>query len=109
MVLQMNDAQKISSRLPPRLSVIVPNYNHGALIGRALAALAKQRRPPDEIIVVDDGSSDDSVAIIEQLSRGLPNLRVFRYTNNQGVIYALNHGISEARNEFIYLGAADDV
>ena len=47
----------------PLLSAVVPNYNHGALLPRALGALLAQGRPPDEIVVVDDGSTDDSLNI----------------------------------------------
>jgi D-tyrosyl-tRNA(Tyr) deacylase len=37
-----------------RLSAIVPNYNHAALIEKAVRAPAAQVPPRDEIIVVDD-------------------------------------------------------
>ena len=52
----------------PSLSVVLPNYNHAKLIGRALAALLAQKRAADEIIVIDDGSTDDSVAVIERIA-----------------------------------------
>ena len=54
----------------PSLSVVLPNYNHAKLIGRALAALLAQEHAADEIIVVDDGSTDDSVAVIERIAAG---------------------------------------
>ena len=40
-----------------RLSVILPNFNHGAIIGEAIRALAAQVPAAEEIIVVDDGST----------------------------------------------------
>ena len=49
------------------LSVILPNYNHGALIPRALSALLGQDLLPIEIIVIDDASTDDSPAIIKTI------------------------------------------
>ena len=55
------------------LSVVLPNYNHGHLVRRALAALVEQDRPPDEIIVVDDGSTDDSLAILRDFARTEPD------------------------------------
>ena len=52
------------------LSVILPNYNHGHLVLRALTSLARQ--DPDEIIVVDDASTDDSLAILQDFARSVP-------------------------------------
>ena len=92
-----------------RLSAIIPNYNHGAVIGEAVRALAEQSQPPDEIIIIDDGSTDDSVAIIENLRHSYPAVRLVPLEKNGGAIAALNRGLVEARGEFIYMGAADDV
>ena len=52
------------------LSVVLPNFNHGELLPRALGALLDQTPAAKEIIVVDDGSTDDSVKIIEAFQRG---------------------------------------
>ncbi len=59
------------------LSVILPNFNHGALIARALSALLSQEPPPMEIIVIDDGSTDDSLTIIRQLAAESPMVRLW--------------------------------
>jgi hypothetical protein len=92
-----------------RLSAVVPNYNHGRLIGEAIAALAAQAPPPDEIIVVDDASTDDSLDILRDLQRQHPTLRVVALERNGGAIHALNRGAREARGELVYFGAADDI
>ena len=91
-----------------RLSAIIPNFNHGAVIGEAVRALAAQSQPPDEIVIIDDHSTDDSVAIIEELGRQFPALRLVALDKNGGAIAALNRGIAEARGEYLYMGAADD-
>lgn len=98
-----------ASRNPIRLSVIVPNYNHGPVIAEAIQAIASQSRPPDEILIVDDGSNDDSIAVIERLRSTFSTVRLIELKKNNGAIFALNRGIAEARGEFIYLAAADDV
>jgi glycosyltransferase involved in cell wall biosynthesis len=92
-----------------RLSAIVPNYNHAALIGECIRALAGQVPAADEIIVVDDGSSDDSIAVLERLSDEISSLRMISLAKNQGVMPALNRGLAEARGDYVYFGAADDV
>src|SRR6516162_1160491 len=52
----------------PMLSVILPNYNHGTYIARALNSYLTQKTLPDEVIIVDDGSQDSSVEIIRDYS-----------------------------------------
>jgi GT2 family glycosyltransferase len=45
----------VEPRRAPAMSIVVPNYNHGHLIGEALGAMAGQTAAPLEVIVVDDG------------------------------------------------------
>ncbi len=92
-----------------RLSAIVPNYNHGALIEESVRSLVVQIPAPDEIIVVDDGSTDDSLVVLKRLRAEFPLLRVVALKKNQGAIFAINRGIQEARGTYVYIGAADDL
>jgi glycosyltransferase involved in cell wall biosynthesis len=94
--------------LAPSLSVILPNYNHGRLIARAVTALLAQERVPDEIIVIDDGSTDDSLRVIESLAAGSNVIRVLANPTNEGVPAALTRGLAAARGKYLYFAAADD-
>jgi len=94
--------------MPVMLSVVLPNYNHANLIGRALAALLAQERAADEIIVIDDGSTDDSVLVIERIAAKVPTIRILRNGNNIGVIATLQRGLEAARGDYIYFAASDD-
>jgi glycosyltransferase involved in cell wall biosynthesis len=91
------------------ISAVVPNYNHGRLVGEAVSRLAGQVPPPDEIIVVDDCSTDDSIARLHSFARRYCTLRVLRNETRQGAIAALNRGLGEARGTYVYFGAADDL
>jgi len=92
----------------PILSVVLPNYNHGHLLPRAVEALLAQERPPDEIIIIDDGSSDDSRGIIDRLAARHPTVRVLLNETNRGAIPTLNRGLDAALGRYVYLAAADD-
>jgi glycosyltransferase involved in cell wall biosynthesis len=77
----------------PTLSVVLPNYNHGKLIARAITALLTQERPPDEIVIVDDGSTDDSLRVIAALAAGTKAIRVIANQTNEGATAALARGL----------------
>lgn len=88
-----------------KLSVVIPLYNKGRSIGRAISSVLAQTYRDFELIVVDDGSTDESLAIA--LSFPDPRIRVVRQ-RNAGVSAARNAGISEARNPYVCFLDADD-
>jgi hypothetical protein len=91
-----------------RVSVVVPNYNHAAVLPTAITSLQSQTLAPWEIIIVDDGSTDDSVAVIDRLADADHRIRVIKLASNQGAIVAINVGIDHARGQYIAMVAADD-
>ena len=90
---------------PSTVSVVIPTYNRGHLVGEAVASVLGQTVPPLEVIVVDDGSTDDTR---DRLRPYLPRVTYLHQTN-QGVSAARNHGIRKARGEFIAFLDSDDV
>jgi glycosyltransferase involved in cell wall biosynthesis len=93
---------------PPTLSVVLPNYNHGRLIARAVTALIAQERAPDEIVIIDDGSTDDSLKVITALAASSSIIHVLANPTNEGATAALSRGLDACRGKYIYFAAADD-
>jgi glycosyltransferase involved in cell wall biosynthesis len=91
------------------LSVVIPNFNHGAFLRASLEAVLAQLRADDEIIVIDDASTDDSLAVVSSFLGRHPNLRLVKNPRNLGCVRSLNRGLAMARGSIIYFGAADDV
>jgi len=91
-----------------QLSVILPNFQHGHVVSRALGALLSQEHKPDEIVVVDDASTDDSVAVIEQAAARSREIRLLVNATNCGAIASLKRGLDDARGSYVYFAAADD-
>jgi GT2 family glycosyltransferase len=89
----------------PTVSVIVPTYERGAVLGTTLAALCALDYPSDlfEVIVVDDGSADATPAV----ARSFPRVRYVRQPN-RGVAAARNRGAQLARGE-VLLFVDDDI
>jgi len=82
----------------PRVSVVIPVYNHLDATLICLRSLAATKNDiAHEIIVVDDSSSDDT----PQQLPGIEGLRYQRNAQNLGFIGACNAGAASAKGEFI--------
>ena len=92
----------------PRLSVLLPNYNHSQYLPLSLGALVDRERCPDEVIVIDDGSTDNSWEIIQEYARRYAHIRAYRNEKNMGANYTVDRAFGLAQGEYIYSGAADD-
>jgi glycosyltransferase involved in cell wall biosynthesis len=89
----------------PAVSVVIPLYNKGPYIARALTSVLAQTFQDFEVIVVDDGSTDDGAAVVRGVDD--PRIRLIQQ-ENQGVSAARNRGVKESKAEFIAFLDADD-
>ena len=53
----------------PMFSVVIPTYNRGQTILRAVRSVLDQTLADYELIVVDDGSTDDTRATLQSLQQ----------------------------------------
>lgn len=93
----------------PTLSVVMPNYNHARYLADAIPAIANQLRAGDEFLILDDASTDDSLRVIEPFLSRHPSIRLIRHERNRGVVAAHDRLFAEARGDYVYAGAADDI
>jgi len=90
----------------PKVSVIIPCYNHGVYIEEAIDSLLSQTFEDFEIIVINDDSDDvNTLVVLNNLNR--PKTKIF-HTSRKGVSAARNYGISQSVGEFIFPLDADD-
>lgn len=89
----------------PRVSVIIPTYNYGRYIEKAIDSVLAQTYQDFEIIVVDDGSTDNTRTIIVTKYRDKVK---YIYQENKGASAARNQGLREASGDFIVFLDADD-
>jgi len=89
---------------PCPISVVMPAYNAGRWIGRAIESVLAQTPPPLELIVVDDGSFDTTPDVCARYSHRIRYIR----QDNRGAAAARNTGISAARGELVAFLDADD-
>lgn len=101
----------LTSGTRPKISVIVPCFNHADFLEQRLSSIANQTFSDIEIILLDDASSDKSVEILEQFKRS--DNRVSRVEVNQHNSGAANSqwlkGIQYAKGEYVWIAESDDV
>lgn len=87
------------------VSVIVPTLNEAGRIGPCLAGLSKQGAPLTEVIVIDSESTDGTQALVEEAARLDARIRLERDPPLPpgwiGKVWALQHGLTLARGEWI--------
>lgn len=91
---------------PPSVSVIIPTYNRGYCIARAIASVLGQSYADFELIVVDDGSTDDTRSVLDSFAD--PRLKVMRHPTNRGVGATINTGIRQSAGALIAIQDSDD-
>lgn len=90
----------------PKVSVIIPCYNYGKFIDKAVESVLGQTMQEFEIIIINDGSTDKHTNnVLENFDK--PKTRVILIENG-GVAKARNIGIAKARGEYIFTLDADD-
>lgn len=92
----------------PRVSVVIPSYNHARYIEQALASVYSQSYRNVEVIVVDDGSRDESPNVIRQCLRGSPFPSRFVERGNRGAAATINEGLAIANGDYVNILNSDD-
>ncbi len=91
---------------PPTVSVVIPSFNHGRFIGRAVDSVLGSSFTDLELVIVDDGSTDDTLQVLRPY-RTRPGVRV-RTQENRGAHAALNVGLSLAEGRLLFVLNSDD-
>ncbi len=89
------------------ITMVVPVYNMGKYLKRAVDALLKQTYRNFEILLVDDGSTDGSGAICDEYEKNNKSIRTI-HKPNAGLSSARNVGIDNAKGEYIIFPDPDD-
>ena len=93
-----------------KLSIIIPIYNVEQYIGRCLQSCLCQPHVTAEdyeLVIVNDGTKDDSMAIVEEMTRGRANVTLINQ-HNQGLSMARNAGLKAAKGEYVWFVDSDD-
>lgn len=89
----------------PTISIVIPSYNYGRFLERALLSVLSQDYPHCQLIVIDGGSTDNTSAV---LARYADQLDVCLIEPDEGQTDALNKGFRFARGDLFSWLNADD-
>lgn len=90
----------------PTVSVIIPTYNRGHVLGRAMRSVLAQTYEDLELIVVDDASTDNTQELVAGIRD--PRIKYIRHDQNRGGAAARNTGINASEGEYIAFNDSDD-
>lgn len=92
-----------------KVSVIIPNYNHGRYLPERIESVLNQTFRDIEIIILDDSSTDNSKEIIEYYVKTFPEIiSIYNNSNSGSPFNQWNKGAERASGEFIWIAESDD-
>jgi glycosyltransferase involved in cell wall biosynthesis len=86
------------------ISVVLPCYNRGALLTRAIESVLAQGAHASQVIVVDDGSTDNTKDICARYGNRIE----YVWQQNAGPSVARNIGVKRSRNQWLAFLDSDD-
>jgi glycosyltransferase involved in cell wall biosynthesis len=95
-----------SSSCNPKLSIIVPSFNHEKFISECLESILAQDFQDYELIISDDASSDTTPEIVSSYKD--PRVRLFLNKANLGMVSHWNWLLTQARGQYIKFLFGDD-
>lgn len=87
-----------------RFSFVTCTYNRAAYLPKTLKALCEQTflGKNYEIVIIDNNSSDNTAEVCRNFVDSYPHKQIrYHRETNQGLSYALNRGIEEAKGQYI--------
>ena len=90
----------------PLVSIVVPSFNQGRYIEETLKSCLTQSYRPIEVFVQDGGSTDNTVSILKSFET--PEMR-WVSEPDEGVVDAVNKGLSKAKGDILSIQSSDDV
>lgn len=93
----------------PKVSILIPNYNHKPYLQQRLDTVFDQTFQDFEVILLDDASTDGSQAILETYTNHPKVTHLIINSYNSGSPFKQwKKGIELAKGEYIWIAESDD-
>jgi glycosyltransferase involved in cell wall biosynthesis len=102
--------ENFSASFRPKVTVIVPNYNHARFLKQRLDSIYNQTYRNFSVILLDDGSSDESREIlINYATTYSDNTKLCFNDCNSGFVFRQwKKGIAMAEGDLVWIAESDD-
>lgn len=94
---------------PPRVSVIVPSYNHRPYLGECIDSVLEQDFVDWELVIVDDCSSDGSFQLLQDYASRDARIRVFQNSQNMGAYATEQAALDQSTGPLVAVLNSDDL
>lgn len=93
----------------PKVSVIIPNYNHSAFLSQRIESILNQTYQDFEVLILDDCSTDSSRLIIDSY-KDHPKVSqiVYNEINTGSTFKQWDKGVHLASGDYIWFAESDD-
>ncbi|PWJ43304.1 glycosyltransferase family 2 protein [Sediminitomix flava] len=93
----------------PKVSVVIPNYNHVKYLSQRIDSVLNQTYQNFEVILLDDKSTDNSIEVLEKYAKHPKVSHLVINDENSGSPFKQwKKGIELARGEYIWIAESDD-
>lgn len=92
----------------PKVSIILPNYNHAPYLERRVQSILNQTYQDFELIYLDDASTDNSNEVFARYADDPRVQMILNQTNSGSPFKQWNKGIQQASGEYIWIAESDD-
>ena len=92
----------------PKVSVVLPNYNHEKHLNSRIDSILNQTFTDFEVIFLDDASHDNSLSIIEAYADPRITHIVKNSQNSGSTFLQWKKGLELAKGEYIWIAESDD-
>ena len=90
-----------------QLSIVMPVYNEGKIIGQTIRQVESQVKIPHELLIIYDMDEDTTVPVVEKLQKKYPSVRLVKNIFGKGALNALKTGLKLAKGESVCVMMAD--
>lgn len=91
------------------VSIIMPSYNCGDFVERAIRSVQAQTYQNWEIIFIDDCSTDDTIKRVTEMRSQDSRIHLIQNISNMGAAASRNNALKEAKGRWIAFLDSDDL
>src|SRR3990167_7814837 len=90
-----------------KLSIVMPVYNEGEVIGQTISQVESVVKVFHELLIVYDMDEDTSVPVVKRLQKNYPSVKLVKNIYGRGALNALKTGLKKANGEAVCVMMAD--